>query len=157
MVHGIGLVPVTASFVGADLTSVASARAPVLFGGGSELGAFQVVKAFIRPSAAVTGHASNGVEIYLRNVGEDSTDTDDLSTDPGYSSLTGVDGTMAASVTVQLEVDGPASDNTVQKTYMTGVDNEGIEVFMAQAGTGIDLSAITFHVTLWLRLSRPSI
>ena len=148
-VHGLGLVPVQASFIGANLT-VADARAPVFFGGG-DLGAFEVVFAYIRPSAAVTGHAANGAGIFIRNVGNDGTGTDNLSASAGYSTLSGAEGTMAASAYSEVVID---EDGTAKKYSLEGA-SEGIEVFMKKLGTGIDLTAITFNVQLWLRMGAP--
>jgi len=154
-VHGMGFVCVTGSFVGPDLTSVSSARAPLTFGGGPTLGAFEVVDAYVRSSATITQHASNGAGIYIRNVGADGTGTDNLSDDPGYSTLTAAGGTMTAAVTNQITIDGPESA-TPKNVYTLETAAEGIEVFMDQLGTGVDMSGATLHFTLWLRLSRPS-
>ena len=153
-VHGMGFVCVTGSFVGPDLTSVASARAPLVFGGGS-LGAFQVVDAYVRSSGTITQHATDGAGIYIRNVGADGTGTDNLSDAPGYSTLTAAGGTMTAAVSNQITIDGPES-TTPKNVYTLETAKECIEVFIDKLGGGVDMSNDTLHFTLWLRLSRPS-
>lgn len=140
-VHGVGLVPMTSTFLGAagDFERNLFVAPP------TTEGLYKVEAATIAFATAVDDASSHLWEIQIQ-VGTVSTFEDLGGT--ALSSLTD----FAVNTAYSLDIDGPEAA-TPKKVFLAAGDVVRVE--FAESGTADDLSAVYITVTLFLRHSPP--
>jgi hypothetical protein len=144
--HGIGLVPVTMTFLGANATFQ---RALFASGAAAGFGKVKVEKALITADTEITADATNYWTFQVRNVGDDGTATDDLSA----NGLDTINANVDDYVQSTIPIEGP--ENSSPKKVFMG-DNETLVLRAVKAASAPNLSAIYLTVTLYLRISPPN-
>ena len=141
-IHGIGLVPITTSFTGAaNSFTVDLFQSP----GFSEGGRWrpEVGRVTLDTSITAAALAANSWTFRLRNAGTAGTDTDNLSA-TGRITTTAITARTPVTLTI----------STTAQTYMLA--NEVLQFVADEAGTGTNLAAVNFTVTVFMRRDNPS-